>query len=97
MLSIEAELEGYLGRGLRHGNLLQYLSIQHEHINNKINVEVDTPHTYPTCIFVCQYVIHVQVIMEYVGGGSVSNLLRNPDSGPVGGAVRREGGRRGRE
>ena len=39
------------------------------------------------------YVVHVQVIMEYVGGGSVSNLLRNPDSGPVGIAVRREGER----
>ena len=25
--------------------------------------------------------------MEYVGGGSVSNLLRNPDTGPVGGEV----------
>ena len=30
--------------------------------------------------------------MEYVGGGSVSNLLRNPDTGPVRGEVRREGG-----
>ena len=27
--------------------------------------------------------------MEYVGGGSVSNLLRNPDAGPVTGEVRK--------
>ena len=37
-------------------------------------------------------VVSVKVVMEYVGGGSVSNLLRNPDSGPVRGEVRREGG-----
>ena len=49
------------------------------------------------CMPVHVYVVHVQVIMEYVGGGSVSNLLRNPDSGPVGIAVRREGGQKERE
>ena len=40
VLSITAELEGYLGRGVRHSNLLQYLSIQHQHVENKITVEV---------------------------------------------------------
>ena len=29
----------------------------------------------------------LQVVMEYVGGGSVSSLLRNPDCGPVRGEV----------
>ena len=29
--------------------------------------------------------------MEYVGGGSVNNLLRNPDCGPVRGEVRGTG------
>ena len=38
--SMETELEGYLGRGLRHGNLVQYLSMQHHLSNNKIVVEV---------------------------------------------------------
>ena len=28
--------------------------------------------------------ITVEIVMEYVGGGSVSSLLRNPDCGPVG-------------
>jgi len=28
--------------------------------------------------------------MEYVGGGSVSSLLRNPDCGPVRGEVRED-------
>ena len=28
-----------------------------------------------------------QVVMEYVGGGSISNLLRNPDAGPIKGEV----------
>ena len=40
VLSIEAELEGFLSRGLRHSNLLQYLSIQHQYTHSKINVEV---------------------------------------------------------
>ena len=34
-------------------------------------------------------VLCVQVVMEYVGGGSISNLLRNPDTGPVRGEVRK--------
>ena len=32
----------------------------------------------------------LQVVMEYVGGGSVSSLLRNPDCGPVRGEVRED-------
>ncbi len=32
--------------------------------------------------------ITVEVIMEYVGGGSASGILRNPDCGPVRGEVR---------
>ena len=38
--SMETELEGYLGRGLRHGNLVQYLSMTHQLSDNKIVVEV---------------------------------------------------------
>ena len=37
---MEGELDGYLGRGLRHANLVQYLSMYHHLINNKITVEV---------------------------------------------------------
>ncbi|CAI8051833.1 eIF-2-alpha kinase GCN2 [Geodia barretti] len=65
---METELDGYIGRGLRHGNLVQYLSMHHNLSDNKIIVEV---------------------VMEYVGGGSVSNLLRNPDAGPVTGETLR--------
>ncbi len=32
--------------------------------------------------------ITVEVVLEYVGGGSVSSVLRNPDCGPVRGEVR---------
>ena len=37
---METELDGYMGRGLRHGNLLQYLSMHHNLSDNKIIVEV---------------------------------------------------------
>ena len=37
---METELDGYIGRGLRHGNLVQYLSMHHTLSDNKIIVEV---------------------------------------------------------
>ena len=56
------------------------------HLMNRLTIRL---HVQYTCTIYMYMVLCVQVVMEYVGGGSISNLLRNPDTGPVRGEVRK--------
>ena len=51
--SIQLEFESYQHRGIYHPNLVQYLTMTHSFMSNKIKVEVCTSVCVCVCVCVC--------------------------------------------